>query len=142
MSNLEDRVWTAVGKWAKCGVWRTSLTKTMGMEQFRPFEAVLHRNDHAASIANLYEGKSVVEENGCYMIDAIRFYLLRDWSVKMMVPHVWFIALHDEDADDTFMLYQKAWPPNSGLRYEHTVKIGPPQLLIPKGEFKPCEVTT
>lgn len=140
MTTIENKVWDHIERWGRCSVWHTSLTKIMGMEQFRPFETMLKRNDQIASIANLYVGQEVAEEDKFYLLDAMKFYLLREWSVKLLVPHVWFLALHDEDADDTFAVYQKAWPPHSGLRYGHTVKFGPPQLLIPKSEFKLCEV--
>jgi len=135
----DNKIWDAVGKWGKCSVWNTSLTKVA--ETFRPFHATLTRNDKVVSIANLYSGQEIVEDKGHYLIDAMSFYLLRDWSVRLLVPHVWFMAHYEEDADDSFALYHKAWPVQSGLRYDHTVRFGPPQLLIPKSDFKPCEVT-
>lgn len=136
----DSKIWDAIGQWARCGVWTTELTKVMGSEIYRPFHAVLKRNDKVVSVANLYAGQEVAEDEGHYLIDAMAFYLLRDWSGKFLVPHVWFVAHFEEEADDSLAIYQRAWPQHSGQRYEHTVKFGPPQLLIPKSEFKLCEV--
>lgn len=122
-----SRVWDAVGQWGRCDVWRAS----------SQFHAALTRNDKVVSIANLYSGQEVIEESGHYLIDAMSFYLLRDWSVKLLVPHLWFIA--ESERDDSVVLLHKAWPVHSGQRYEHTVKQGPPLLLIPKSDFKLCE---
>ena len=127
-----DGVWTHIELWARCKVWLNQI-------EARPFDGLLTRSDKVVSVANLYAGEEVAEDEGHYLIDAMAFYRLRDWSGKFLVPHVCFVAHFGEESDDIHAVYQRAWPAHSGQRYELTVKHGLPQLKIPKNEFKLCE---